>query len=71
MRALTCTAFDQPETLTVLDTPTPAPAPGEVTIEVHAAGVNYPDALMVMGQYQVRPPLPFTPGAEAAGIITA
>ncbi|WP_291431431.1 NADPH:quinone oxidoreductase family protein [Deinococcus sp.] len=71
MRALTCTAFDQPETLRVLETPTPDPAAGEVTIEVHAAGVNYPDALMVMGQYQVRPPLPFTPGAEAAGIITA
>ncbi|MBZ9750262.1 NADPH:quinone oxidoreductase family protein [Deinococcus sp. HMF7604] len=71
MRALTCTAFDQPETLTVQDLPTPVPGPGEVVLEVRAAGVNYPDALMVTGQYQVRPPLPFTPGAEAAGVVTA
>ncbi|SMB79666.1 NADPH:quinone oxidoreductase family protein [Deinococcus hopiensis] len=71
MRALVCTAFDQPETLTVQTLPDPAPGPGEVVIDVEAAGVNYPDALMVMGQYQVRPPLPFTPGAEAAGVISA
>ncbi|MVN86406.1 zinc-binding dehydrogenase [Deinococcus sp. HMF7620] len=71
MRALTCTAFDQPETLTVQDLPTPVPSPGEVVLEMRAAGVNYPDALMVTGQYQVRPPLPFTPGAEAAGVVTA
>jgi NADPH2:quinone reductase len=44
---------------------------GEVVMEVRAAGVNYPDALMVMGQYQIKPPLPFVPGAEAAGVIVA
>ena len=71
MRALVCTAFDQPETLTVQTLPDPQPGPGEVVLDVRAAGVNYPDALMVMGQYQVRPPLPFTPGAEAAGVISA
>lgn len=69
MRALTCTAFDEPETLTVTEQPTPGPGPGEVLIRVHAASVNYPDALMVQGKYQVRPPLPFTPGAEAAGTV--
>ena len=71
MRALTCQEFDQPETLTVQQKPDPVPGPGEVVIEVAAAGVNYPDALMVMGQYQVRPPLPFVPGAEAAGTVSA
>lgn len=71
MRALVCTAFDQPGALTVQTLPDPTPGPGEVVIDVQAAGVNYPDALMVMGRYQVRPPLPFTPGAEAAGIISA
>ena len=71
MRALTCTAFDEPETLTVTEQPTPGPGPGEVLIRVQAASVNYPDALMVQGKYQVRPPLPFTPGAEAAGTVEA
>lgn len=71
MRALICTAFDQPETLTVQTVPDPTPGPGEVVLQVEAAGVNYPDALMVMGQYQIKPPLPFTPGAEAAGVIAA
>jgi len=69
MRAVICSAFDQPETLTVETVPDPVAAVGEIVIDVHAAGVNFPDALMVMGQYQVRPPLPFTPGAEAAGVI--
>ncbi len=69
MRAVLCSAFDQPETLTVETVPDPVAAAGEIVVEVHAAGVNFPDALMVMGQYQVRPPLPFTPGGEAAGVI--
>ncbi|WP_221091216.1 NADPH:quinone oxidoreductase family protein [Deinococcus aquaedulcis] len=71
MRALTCTVFAPPEALSLQDLPDPLPGPGEVTLEVRAASVNYPDALMVQGQYQVRPPLPFIPGAEAAGVITA
>lgn len=71
MRALTCTAYAEPEALTVQTLPDPTPGPGEVVLDVRAAGVNYPDALMVMGQYQVKPPLPFTPGAEAAGVISA
>lgn len=71
MRALTCQTFDQPETLSVQTQPDPTPGPNEVVLEVKAAGVNYPDALMVMGQYQIKPPLPFVPGAEAAGVISA
>ncbi len=69
MRAVICRAFDQPECLKIETVPDPVPGPGEVIVEVHAAGVNFPDVLMVMGQYQVRPPLPFTPGGEAAGVI--
>ncbi len=69
MRAVLCSAFDQPEMLTVETVADPAAAAGDVVIEVHAAGVNFPDALMVMGQYQVRPPLPFIPGGEAAGVV--
>lgn len=71
MRAVICHAFDQPETLTVESVPDLAPGPRDVVLDVYAAGVNFPDALMVMGQYQFRPPLPFTPGAEAAGIVIA
>ena len=69
MRTVICRAFDQPETLTVETVADPVAEAGHVVIAVHAAGVNFPDALMVMGQYQVRPPLPFTPGGEAAGVI--
>ena len=69
MRALLCSAFDQPEALTVATVPDPVATAGNVVIEVHAAGVNFPDALTVMGQYQVRPPLPFIPGGEAAGVV--
>ncbi|MEF2277189.1 NADPH:quinone oxidoreductase family protein [Deinococcus sp. YIM 134068] len=71
MRALICDHFDQPEALTVREVPDPTPGPGEVVLDVEAAGVNFPDALMVQGLYQVRPPFPFTPGAEAAGVVSA
>ena len=43
---------------------------GEVVVDVKAAGVNFPDVLMIQGKYQVKPPLPFTPGVELAGIVT-
>lgn len=71
MRALVCEEFSAVEQLKLLDSPDPVPGPGEVVIAVQAASVNYPDALMVMGKYQVKPPLPFTPGAEAAGTVAA
>lgn len=69
MRAVICSAFGEPEALSVETVADPVAAAGDIVIQVHAAGVNFPDALMVMGQYQVRPPLPFTPGGEAAGVI--
>lgn len=71
MRALRCRELGPPAGLTIEQTPVPAPAAGEVLIAVRACSVNFPDLLMVAGQYQVRPPLPFTPGLELAGEIVA
>jgi len=71
MRALLCKAWGGPETLVVEDLPSPRPGPGEVVIDVKAAGVNFPDVLIIQNKYQVKPPLPFAPGAELAGVIKA
>src|SRR5258708_6582316 len=69
MRAVVCTRLDGPEALTVGEMAAPRPAAGQVLVEVRAASVNFPDALMVRGLYQVKPPLPFVPGAEIAGVV--
>jgi len=66
-----CEAFGPIETLQVRDVPSPQPGPKQLLVQVKSAGVNFPDALMVQGRYQVRPPLPFAPGAEIAGIVKA
>ena len=71
MRALICHAFGPIADLTLETVPLPEPGPGQVRIAVEAASLNFPDALIVQGLYQVRPPLPFSPGAELAGTITA
>ena len=71
MRALLCRAWGAVEDLSVDDVPTPTPATREILIAVKAAGVNYADALIVAGRYQERPPLPFSPGFEAAGSVAA
>src|SRR3974377_997121 len=70
MRAVICKEWGGPEKLTVEDVPAPAMRPGAVRVAVHAAGINYADLLLVSGQYQEKPPLPFTPGSEAGGVIT-
>ncbi len=49
----------------------PEPGPGEVRVKIHAASLNFPDLLIVQGKYQMRPPLPFVPGAEFSGIVEA
>ncbi len=69
MRSLVCQAFGAP--LAIVDAPDPVPGPGEVLVEVTAANVSFVDRLIVSGGYQVRPPLPFTPGAVASGVVTA
>ena len=71
MRGLVCREFGSLDSLTVEELPDPDPGPGEIVVEVRAASVNYPDALMVQGRYQVRPDLPFVPGAECAGVVSA
>lgn len=71
MRAAVVHRFGPPEHITVEDRPAPAARAGEVVVQVHAAGVNYADLLMVGGRYQIKPPLPFVPGLEFCGVITA
>jgi len=70
MKAVLCNAWGGPETLVVEEVPSPRPGADEVVVDVKAAGVNFPDVLMIQGKYQIKPPLPFTPGVELAGIVT-
>jgi NADPH2:quinone reductase len=71
MKAVVCKAWGAPDSLVLEDLPEPVPGPGEAVVDVMAAGVNFPDVLTVQGKYQVRPPLPFTPGNEFAGRVRA
>ena len=69
MKAVIADELGPPECYALREVPTPEPATGEVRVRVLAAGVGYFDALMARGGYQVRPPLPFVPGSEFAGIV--
>jgi len=71
MRAVLCHAWGPVEDLQLGEAPPPIPGDGEVLIAVRAAGINYADAIMIAGHYQTKPPLPFSPGLEAAGIVAA
>jgi NADPH2:quinone reductase len=71
MRAVICRAWGEVDDLRVEEVATPAPGPGEVLIAVKATAVNYADALMTAGRYQTRPNLPFSPGLETAGVVSA
>jgi NADPH:quinone reductase len=71
MQALTCATLGPIASLTLGEQPRPEPRAGEILVEVRAASLNYPDALIVQGLYQVKPPLPFSPGAEYAGDVAA
>lgn len=71
MRALLCKEYGPPSRLVVEQRDEPAPGKGEVLVEIKAAGINFPDLLAIAGQYQVKTPLPFVPGNEAAGVVTA
>jgi NADPH:quinone reductase len=71
MRALMCHAWGDVESLKVENVAPPTPGRGQVLIDVKATAVNYADAIMVAGRYQTKPPLPFSPGLETAGVVTA
>ncbi|HJZ73329.1 MAG TPA: NADPH:quinone oxidoreductase family protein [Vicinamibacterales bacterium] len=71
MKAVLCKTYGPPESLVVDDVPSPAPGPGEVVVSVKAASVNFPDVLIIQNKYQFKPPLPFSPGSEVAGVVKA
>jgi NADPH2:quinone reductase len=69
MKAVLCKVLGPPDALVVEEVPSPHPGPGQVVVSVEAAGVNFPDTLIIEGKYQFKPPLPFSPGAEYAGAV--
>ena len=71
MKAMMSHEAGGPETLKLTEVDTPEPGPGQVRIEVKAAGVNFPDTLIIRDLYQFKPPRPFAPGGEVAGIVEA
>jgi len=71
MRALLCTRHGPPEDLEIAEIADPVAGPGQVVVNVAAAGVNFPDTLIIQNLYQFKPPLPFSPGGEVAGTVGA
>src|SRR5438046_822523 len=70
MRAVICRAWGPVDDLKLEDVAPPKPGPGQLVIDIRATGVNYADSIMVAGRYQTRPPFPFSPGLETAGVVT-
>jgi NADPH2:quinone reductase len=71
MRALVCNAYGPPESLVIEERADPVPGQGEILVDIRAAGINFPDVLLIAGQYQVKVPPPFVPGNECAGVVEA
>jgi len=71
MKAIVCKEFGPLDDLVLEDLPDPVAGKGQIVIRVEAAGVNYPDGLLVQGLYQMKPDRPFTPGMEVAGVVEA
>ena len=69
MKAVVCKQYGPPESLVYEELPSPKPGAGEVVISVKAASVNFPDVLIIQNKYQFKPPLPFSPGSELAGVV--
>ncbi|HKX37157.1 MAG TPA: alcohol dehydrogenase catalytic domain-containing protein, partial [Burkholderiales bacterium] len=69
MKAVLCKQFGPPDSLVVEELPSPKAGPGEVVVSVKAASVNFPDVLIIQNKYQFKPPLPFSPGSELAGVV--
>lgn len=70
MKAVLCKAFGPAETLVLEEIASPTIKKNEILLDVHAAGVNFPDTLIIEGKYQFKPPFPFSPGGEAAGVVS-
>ncbi|WP_201191517.1 NADPH:quinone oxidoreductase family protein [Pseudomonas fluorescens] len=71
MKAVLCKAFGPAESLVLEDVASPVAKKNEILLDVHAAAVNFPDTLIIEGKYQFKPPFPFSPGGEAAGVVSA
>lgn len=71
MKAVLSKVVGGPETLVIEDVAVPTPGKGQVLVQVKACGVNYPDVLIIQDMYQFKPPRPFSPGGEMAGIVAA
>ncbi|MGV0626416.1 NADPH:quinone oxidoreductase family protein [Mycolicibacter minnesotensis] len=71
MRAIVCQRYGPPEDLVLQELPDPTPGPGTLVVRVRAAAVNFPDVLLIDGKYQLKIPVPFTPGSELAGDVIA
>ena len=71
MKAWTMDHWGEPEEMVWSEVPVPNPVSGELRIKVASAALNFFDVLQVQGKYQVKPPFPFTPGAEVAGVVDA
>jgi NADPH2:quinone reductase len=69
MKAILCTRFGGPDDLEYADLPDPAPGPGEVVVAVKSAALNFFDTLIIAGKYQFKPPFPFSPASEFAGVV--
>ena len=69
MKAVLCKQFGPPDSLVLEDLPAPRAGAGEVVVSVKAASVNFPDVLIIQNKYQFKPPLPFSPGSELAGVV--
>lgn len=71
MKAVLCKEFGSASSLVLEETTDPVAKANEVVLDIHAAGVNFPDTLIIEGKYQIKPPFPFSPGGEAAGVIAS
>ena len=69
MQAVLCKQFGPPESLVLEEVPSPRAGAGEVVVSIKAASVNFPDVLIIQNKYQFKPPLPFSPGSELAGVV--
>lgn len=71
MKAILCKEYGPPESLVLEEVDDPEPKSGQVVIDIEACAINFPDVLMIEGQYQFKPNMPFSPGAEVAGTVSA